>query len=45
VQTLIDLGTEPVAKERAFREVHQTFLASEVARWKPIIEAAGVFVE
>ena len=45
IARLADLGTEPVAEERASREVHRAFLASEVARWKPIIEAAGAFVE
>jgi tripartite-type tricarboxylate transporter receptor subunit TctC len=45
IARLADLGTEPVAEERASREVHRAFLASEVARWQPIIEAAGAFVE
>jgi len=45
ITRLADLGTEPVAEEGASREVHRAFLASEVARWKPIIEAAGAFVE
>jgi tripartite-type tricarboxylate transporter receptor subunit TctC len=40
-----DLGTEPVAQERATPEVHKAFLAAEVAKWKPIIQAAGVYAD
>ncbi|WP_245404892.1 tripartite tricarboxylate transporter substrate-binding protein, partial [Ancylobacter gelatini] len=40
-----DLGTEPVALERATPEVHEKFLAAEVAKWKPVIEQAGVFAD
>lgn len=40
-----DLGTEPVAEERKSREVHRAFLNAEVARWRPIIEAAGSLVD
>jgi tripartite-type tricarboxylate transporter receptor subunit TctC len=40
-----DLGTEPVAQDRASPEVHKAFLAAEVAKWKPIIQAAGVFAD
>ncbi|WP_029348931.1 tripartite tricarboxylate transporter substrate binding protein BugD [Bosea sp. 117] len=40
-----DLGTEPVSQDRATPEVHKAFLAAEVAKWKPIIEQAGVFAD
>lgn len=40
-----DLGTEPEAKDRRSREFHKQFLASEVAKWKPVIEAAGVYAD
>ncbi|MEP9378049.1 tripartite tricarboxylate transporter substrate-binding protein [Aquabacter sp. CN5-332] len=40
-----DLGTEPEAKDRRSREFHKQFVASEVAKWKPIIEAAGVYAD
>jgi len=40
-----DLGTEPVALDRATPEVHQQFLEAEVAKWKPVIEQAGVFAD
>lgn len=40
-----DLGTEPVALDRATPEVHQKFLEAEVAKWKPVIEQAGVFAD
>ncbi|MDQ0509472.1 tripartite tricarboxylate transporter substrate-binding protein [Ancylobacter amanitiformis] len=40
-----DLGTEPVALDRATPEVHKAFLAAEVAKWKPVIEQAGVFAD
>ncbi|MFK8250773.1 tripartite tricarboxylate transporter substrate binding protein BugD [Ancylobacter terrae] len=40
-----DLGTEPVAQERATPEVHKAFLAAEVAKWKPVIEQAGVYAD
>ena len=40
-----DLGTEPVALDRATPAVHKAFVAAEVAKWKPIIEQAGVFAD
>ncbi len=40
-----DLGTEPEGKDRRSRAFHKQFVASEVAKWKPIIEAAGVYAD
>ncbi|HSI39121.1 MAG TPA: tripartite tricarboxylate transporter substrate binding protein BugD [Xanthobacteraceae bacterium] len=45
VSRFADLGTEPVSQERATPEVHKAFLAAEVAKWKPIIEQAGVYAD
>jgi tripartite-type tricarboxylate transporter receptor subunit TctC len=36
------LGTTPVADDQATPEAHTAKLQSEIDRWKPIIEAAGV---
>jgi tripartite-type tricarboxylate transporter receptor subunit TctC len=38
------LGTTPVAEDQATPDAHKTKLQSEIDRWKPIIEAAGVKV-
>ncbi len=40
-----DLLTEPATEERASIAFHRRFLAEEVARWRPIIEAAGAFAD
>ena len=40
-----DLLTEPATPERASIAFHRRFHAEEVARWKPIIEAAGQFAD
>ncbi|MEW6256281.1 MAG: tripartite tricarboxylate transporter substrate-binding protein [Pseudomonadota bacterium] len=40
-----DLGTEPEPKDRRSREFHDKFLADEVAKWKPIIQAAGIYAD
>ena len=45
VARFAELGTEPVALDRATPEVHQKFLEAEVAKWKPVIEQAGVFAD
>jgi tripartite-type tricarboxylate transporter receptor subunit TctC len=37
-----DLGTEPVAQEMATPDALKKQLASEVAKWGPVIKAAGV---
>jgi len=42
IERFAGLGTEPVAESRATPEVHKQFLTSEVAKWKKVIEAAGV---
>ncbi|MBZ4690430.1 MAG: hypothetical protein JG765_1681 [Cereibacter sp.] len=40
-----ELGTEPSPAEDATPEALKTKLESEIARWKPVIEAAGVYAD
>lgn len=45
VQRFNELVTEPVPQERATPAYHRQFLVSEVARWRPLIQAAGAFAD
>jgi tripartite-type tricarboxylate transporter receptor subunit TctC len=40
-----DLLTDPAAEESATIAFHRRFLAEEVARWRPIIQAAGAYAD
>ncbi|TCH95990.1 tripartite tricarboxylate transporter substrate binding protein BugD [Roseococcus sp. SYP-B2431] len=40
-----DLGTEPVAQERATPAAHRAFWQADIARWRPVIQAAGQFAD
>ena len=40
-----DLITEPASQERATRAFHRRFHAEEVARWRPVIQAAGTYAD
>jgi len=40
-----DLITEPATQERATRAFHRRFHAEEVARWRPVIQAAGTYAD
>ena len=40
-----DLGTEPVAQNRATPEALRSHLKSEVDKWAPIIKKAGVYAD
>lgn len=40
-----ELGTAPVAQERATPAAHREFWAADVARWRPIIQAAGQYAD
>ncbi|HEU4851463.1 MAG TPA: tripartite tricarboxylate transporter substrate binding protein BugD [Telluria sp.] len=40
-----DLGTEPVAAERARPEALRAHLKAEIARWSPIITKAGAYAD
>ena len=44
-QRLADLVTAPATPEQATIAHHRRFLAEEVARWRPIIEAAGQYAD
>ncbi|MFV3129755.1 tripartite tricarboxylate transporter substrate binding protein BugD [Niveispirillum sp. KHB5.9] len=44
-QRFNELGTEPVAEERATPKVLGDFVAAEIDRWKPVITAAGVYAD
>ena len=40
-----DLGTAPVAQDRATPEAHRRFWQADIAKWRPIIQAAGQFAD
>src|ERR687892_20708 len=40
-----ELGTEPVAENRATPEAHRALLKAETDRWGPIIKKAGVYAD
>jgi len=40
-----ELGTTPVALDRATPEAHRRFWQTEVAKWRPIIQAAGQYAD
>jgi tripartite-type tricarboxylate transporter receptor subunit TctC len=44
-QRFADLGTEPVADERARPEALRAHVKSEIDRWGPIIKKAGAFAD
>jgi len=44
-QRFSDLGTEPVAQNRATPEALRSYLKSEVDKWAPIIKKAGVYAD
>ncbi len=45
VERFADLGTEPEPKERRSPAFHKQFLSAEIAKWKPVIQKAGVFAD
>ena len=45
VQRFNDLGTEPVAENRATPEALRALLKSEIDKWGPIIKKAGVYAD
>lgn len=45
IQRFADLGTAPVALERATPEAHRKFLEADIAKWGPVIQKAGVFAD
>jgi tripartite-type tricarboxylate transporter receptor subunit TctC len=44
-QRFAELVTAPATEERATPAYHRQFLAEEVARWRPIIQAAGQYAD
>jgi tripartite-type tricarboxylate transporter receptor subunit TctC len=40
-----DLVTEPAPDDRATPAFHRRFLAEEVSRWRPVIQAAGQYAD
>ena len=44
-QRFAELGSEPVAENRATPEAHRALLKSETERWGPIIKKAGVYAD
>ncbi|MBS7811989.1 tripartite tricarboxylate transporter substrate-binding protein [Roseococcus pinisoli] len=44
-QRFAELLTDPATDERASIAFHRRFLAEEVARWRPIIEATGAYAD
>jgi tripartite-type tricarboxylate transporter receptor subunit TctC len=45
VKRFADLGTEPVAPNRATPAALKAHVDSEIARWAPIITKAGVYAD
>ena len=45
IERFADLGTEPASKEDATPAALDAQLKGEIARWQPIIEAAGVYAD
>ncbi|WP_149537795.1 tripartite tricarboxylate transporter substrate-binding protein [Siccirubricoccus phaeus] len=44
-QRFAELATAPATEERASIAFHKRFLAEEVDRWRPVIQAAGAFAD
>ncbi len=44
-QRFAELGSEPVAEDRATPEAHRALLKSEIDKWGPIIKKAGVYAD
>ena len=45
VARFAELGTAPVAQDRATPAAHRAFWQADIAKWKPIIEAAGQYAD
>jgi tripartite-type tricarboxylate transporter receptor subunit TctC len=44
-EKMADLGTEPVTANRATPDYMTNYLKQEIAKWSPIIKAAGVYAD
>ncbi|GGC49531.1 hypothetical protein GCM10011504_29910 [Siccirubricoccus deserti] len=45
VARFAELGTTPVAQDRATPEAHRAFWMADIAKWQPIIQAAGQYAD
>lgn len=45
IRRFAELGTAPVAAERATPEAGRAFWQAEIAKWRPLIQAAGQFAD
>jgi tripartite-type tricarboxylate transporter receptor subunit TctC len=45
VERFAELGTTPVAPDQATPAALDQHLAAEIGRWKPVIQAAGVYAD
>jgi tripartite-type tricarboxylate transporter receptor subunit TctC len=45
IQRFADLGTAPVTQERATPAAARTFWQADIAKWRPVIEAAGQYAD
>lgn len=45
VARFADLGTVPVPQDQATPEAHRIFWAADIAKWRPIIQAAGQYAD
>ena len=45
VARFAELGTAPVAQDRATPEAHRRFWTADIAKWRPIIQAAGQYAD
>ncbi len=45
IERFADLGTVPVAQDRATPAALQAHLEAEIAKWSPVIKAAGVYAD
>jgi tripartite-type tricarboxylate transporter receptor subunit TctC len=45
VERFAALGTEPVSQTEATPAAHKKKLETEIAKWRPLIQAAGQFAD
>jgi tripartite-type tricarboxylate transporter receptor subunit TctC len=45
IERFTALGTTPVAQDRATPAAHREFWTADIARWRPVIQAAGQFAD
>jgi tripartite-type tricarboxylate transporter receptor subunit TctC len=45
VRRFADLGTAPVTQEQATPDAHRAFWQTDIAKWRPLIQAAGQYAD